>query len=166
VFHALILALSIASAVRLYRLTAATLRGDARLVFTWKNVFKRRSTYTGIVLPLILASELIAISLGAVFGIPYGKQREDRGSAEEVFFDARSPRSWVPEVMERINYSPFADLRNADVSLKPPDWRGKKDEELDYVKGAALDGANLRNVWTPPPWKEPICRLHVLTGLP
>jgi len=133
-FHALILAFSIIAAVRLYRLATRTLRGEKRLAFTWKDAFKRRNIYSGILIPMILASELIVISLGAIFGIPFG----EKGS-----FDGRSPRTWIPLFMDGINYSPFADLRNADVSLKPADWRGKNDEELDYVKGAAIDGANL-----------------------
>jgi hypothetical protein len=40
----------------------------------------------------------------------------------------------------------FAYLENADVSVKPPSWTGKKDEEMDLVKGANLEDADLRYV--------------------
>jgi uncharacterized protein YjbI with pentapeptide repeats len=131
VFHALLLALAIISAVRLYRIAGETLRGNERTVFRWKDVVKRRSTYLRLALAVTLGALLIAISLGAIFG--------------EQPMQLYSPRSWVPWLLDRAGYNPFPDLALVDVSEKPLNWTGKKDEELDFVKGAQLAGKNLKN---------------------
>lgn len=127
-FHALLLALAIFSAVRLYRIASETLRGNERTVFRWKDVINRRSTYVCVLFATGLSGALIMLSLGAIFG---------------------KPRSGVPWVMKQFGYSPFANLTNADVSIKPQNWTGRKDEELDLVKGANLEGRDLRNAVAP-----------------
>src|SRR5207248_8119401 len=60
-----------------------------------------------------------------------------------------SPRTWVPLAMNWVNYSPFAYLRDADLSIKPPDWTGKKDDELDRVKGVDLHKRDFRYAYAP-----------------
>ncbi|MDO8055926.1 MAG: pentapeptide repeat-containing protein, partial [Candidatus Hermodarchaeota archaeon] len=40
-------------------------------------------------------------------------------------------------------YRPYAELSKADLSTKPPNWAGKE-EQIDLVKGARLEGANLQ----------------------
>jgi uncharacterized protein YjbI with pentapeptide repeats len=128
--------LAIVSAIRLYRLGMGTLRGQDRLAFTWKAVVRRRDTLTGILWAALSVVVLIVISLGSVFGIP----------AQPGTISFNNPRTWAPRVLHRIGSSSFAELTNADVSLKPADWTGKDDQELDRVKGAVITGKNLRYI--------------------
>ena len=139
--HAMILSLCIVSAVRLYRLGARTLRGNERSVFTWKNVLKLRSTYVGSVLAFVPVVVLLATSLGSILGARVWNPpapNEERGW-----------RTWVPKMMRIVGYSPFASLPNADLSIKPADWIGNRDDELDRVKGASLNHSNLCYAWAP-----------------
>src|SRR5262249_13631879 len=55
-----------------------------------------------------------------------------------------TPQTRIVRFMEWFGYSPFANMQDADISIKPPNWTGKKDEELDLVKGADLAGRDLR----------------------
>jgi uncharacterized protein YjbI with pentapeptide repeats len=140
--HAVLLALVLCSAVRLYRTAARTLRGNARPAFRLKEVVQRRDTYLRLSVAVIVSVALIVISAGAVFG-----QRPDLpqfSRAEVPSIQRSAPRTWIPTALERMGYSPFANLNYPDVSSKPSDWVGKKEEELDRVKGADLTGRNLR----------------------
>ncbi|HEY2170619.1 MAG TPA: pentapeptide repeat-containing protein [Candidatus Angelobacter sp.] len=128
------MALAVSSAVRLYRTAAGTLRGNARPAFRLKEVVKRRSTYLRLSVAVIVSAALIVISAGAVFG--------QRPLAPSI--PRSSQRTWIPAALEYMGYSPFANLNHVDVSSKPSDWLGKKDEELDHVKGADLAHKNLR----------------------
>lgn len=137
-FHALLLAISIIAAVWLYHLANKTLRGDERRPFLLKVILKKQNTYLRTAMAVVLAAFLGAISVGAIYGDPTIEP-------DDLSTGAHGPRTWVPVVMSRLGYSPFANLANADVSIKPANWTGKKDEELDLVKGANLLGTNLRN---------------------
>ena len=143
VFHALLLALAIVSAVRLYRIAGETLRGNERIVFRWKDVVKSRSSYIRALLAIAISAALIVISLGAILGIPV----PDPISRAQGFPTNHPPQAWVPEAMGLVGYRPFADLTDADVSIKPSNWTGKKDEELDLVKGAKLEFRDLHGAW-------------------
>lgn len=137
--HAALLALAVFSAVRLYRIANETLRGKERTIFRWKDLLKRRSNYGRLGFVSALMVFLILISLGTIAG------EEDRENHVPQF-QASSPLTWMPSLLNHAGFQPFANLRNADVSIKPPNWTGKKDEELDLVKGAGLRRSNLRNV--------------------
>lgn len=141
--HALLLALALYSAVRLYRIAGETLRENERKVFNWKDIIKRRTTYLHLGSAIVLSALLIAISLGAVFGEPNSSPQE--GAIQCMMQYSRLPRAWVPCAMKLVGYSPFLDLINADISTKPPNWIDKKDEELELVKGANLENSDLHN---------------------
>lgn len=117
--HASLLAISIAFAIQLYRLAKETLHGVPPTPLAWK-AFRRWQTYTDILRPTIIAIVLIFVSRSAITG-----------------------PSRVTTVMGWARYSPFATLQDVDVSIKPPDWTGKKDDELNLVKGADLKAHNL-----------------------
>ncbi len=137
IFHALLLALAIFSAVRLYSNANGTLRGEERPVFHWKDLVRRGSTYWRLMFAAGLGALLVMISLGAIIGEPYRPE-----SRLQLQID--SPQTWVPWALDRAGCSSFANVAFADVSVKPPNWSGKKDEELDLVKGAHLADSNLR----------------------
>ena len=54
----------------------------------------------------------------------------------------------IPITLELVGSRAFVDLRDKDVSEKPPAWTGlreKEKEETALVKGARLEGADLRH---------------------
>ena len=54
-------------------------------------------------------------------------------------------RAWAPHILWTFGYNPFAQLTETDVSTKPAHWTGRE-EEIALVKGANLNGLNLRYV--------------------
>lgn len=120
-FHVIVFAVAIVSAVRLYRLATQTLRGEPRVVF--KVLLKRWSSYAGLAAAILAIVILMLLSRAAIFGTP--------GSGGARLF-------------ETCGFSPFANLREADVSVKPSDWNGKNENQLDLVKGANLNDRHLR----------------------
>jgi uncharacterized protein YjbI with pentapeptide repeats len=97
---------------------------------------------------VLIAVCLSSLSLGAINGV------------RPFEFNLASPWTWAPRAFAVFGYSTFADLREADVSTKPPNWTGiavrpkkalegaglleKARAELGQVKGALLRDANLR----------------------
>jgi uncharacterized protein YjbI with pentapeptide repeats len=131
VLQAVLLAVSITAAVFLYRLAAATLRGAERQPFSWKGALKSFRGYSAFGTFVATGAAFMLVSVGAIGGFRPGG--EDWRSGE------RTGRwSWVPRAMALVHYSPFANLNFADVSIKPPNWTGKNESELDLVKGAEL----------------------------
>lgn len=128
ILHALLLSLSLYSAVRLYHVASETLRGYERTDFTWKGVIGRRSTYFRLSCATLIAAALVLISLRTL-------------ATPEI--NEFTLLGWDQKLMDKLGYSPFANLINADVSTKPTSWIGTRDDELDLVKGADLNGRNL-----------------------
>jgi uncharacterized protein YjbI with pentapeptide repeats len=132
----ILLAISIAGAVRLYRLAAATLRGDPRRSFFGIRTLVTLRAYGASATFVVTGAAFMLVSIGAIRGVPqyeYPWWREGPPGAW----------GWVPRAMALVHYSPFANLRQADVSVKPPNWTGKSASELDLVKGAELSRPSL-----------------------
>lgn len=150
-FHALLLAITIVSAIEFYNLAKRTLSGQeissikgrkANLILWFMKIAKKTSW-----IPLFLA---LLISLWSIEGIPHKGVNLD-------------PRTWVPSIFAKIGFRTFADLEEKDVSTRPEKWTGEEDklrEELAPVpmiplrhidlryakaKGAFLIKADLRN---------------------
>ncbi len=111
-----LLVVSVGFAIIFYHSAAATLRGNERQKFSWKTPWRDRRTYqsAGIALVAVVFSLL---SLAAIQGDP-----------------------WT-----RLAFPPLAtaNLREADVSTKPENWRGEE-KDIPLVKGASLRGSDLR----------------------
>jgi uncharacterized protein YjbI with pentapeptide repeats len=133
---AVILSISIASAFQLYRLAKETLEGHERTAFTWRVSLKRGRTYTDILRTILVVTALIFISKVAV----QGERLRPSGVADHP----PPARTWLGRTMEAIDRYRFANLTGDDVSIRPPNWTGKNNEELDLVKGAELSHHNLR----------------------
>lgn len=132
-----LLAISIVGAVSLYHLAASTLRGAKRRSFSW-TALKRPRTYAALGSFVAAGVAFMLLSIGAIRGVPPGRNHP-------WWRDGPPGRwGWVPRAMALVRYSPFANLRGADISIKPPNWTGKDEKELDLVKGAELADLDLR----------------------
>ena len=146
-FHVVLLAVSLVSAIRLYQLAVATLRGAERKPFTWNSVMKRKGGHVVAAYVAVVGIVFGLVSLGALWGIRSGSSIPVLGvtpSSEIWFGDATGPRTWVARSMAIVGYPPFANLTSAEVSQKRSSWSGKEEENIDSVIGAQLGGINLR----------------------
>ena len=79
---------------------------------------------------------LTFLSLGTLRGAPHDNMRAPQ-------FMAANIRRWGPTVFWSIGYDPYADLTEAQISVKPANWTGG-DEQVASVKGARLNNSNFR----------------------
>ena len=89
------------------------------------------------------ASVLIALfvvlsffSIGTIAGVPHDQRRAPQ-------FAAASIRRWAPNVLWMVGYDPYAELTEASISQRPPDWTGA-DDQVQAVRGAHLNGTDFR----------------------
>jgi uncharacterized protein YjbI with pentapeptide repeats len=137
IVHALLLTLSIFSAVRLYKVASRTLRGAECTVFRWKNL-RQKANYWRLGSVTGLGALLVVISLGAIFGRPCPRD-QCKGFEPQI----KSPSTWIPWVLTRAGSHTFVILINADLSIKPGNW-DDQEEKVGSVKGADLTGRDLR----------------------
>jgi uncharacterized protein YjbI with pentapeptide repeats len=148
-FHVALLAISLAAALRLYRLAVATLRGAERGPFRWRSVSANRRGYQMAAFAVAVGVLFGIVSWGARWGVPSDApvlgipplHRSDRG-------EVTGRLTWVPRLMALVGYSPFLDLTGAEVSQKKSNWNNNE-KDIDSVVGAQLKGANLRYAVAP-----------------
>jgi len=148
-FHVALLAISLAAALRLYRLAVATLRGAERGPFGWRSVSANRRGYQMAAFAVAVGVLFGIVSWGARWGVPSDApvlgipplHRSDRG-------EVTGRLTWVPRLMALVGYSPFLDLTGAEVSQKKSNWNNNE-KDIDSVVGAQLKGANLRYAVAP-----------------
>ncbi len=88
--------------------------------------------------PLVIAGIVLSLlSAGIFLGAPH----DSRHSPEAHYF---MPSTWASRVLWLVGYSPYAQVNEADVSVRPPNWSGR-DEEIPQVKGASLNKLSLRH---------------------
>ncbi len=138
IFHSILAALGITSAVFLYRLAAITLRGAERKPFAWKAALVHVQAYTPVFVGLGSLAILLLVATAAINGVRSSNSESDYWQKSKI------PASWVPRAMSGLGYTPFANLASADVSVKPASWTGKNDSELDSVTGLQMAGVDLR----------------------
>lgn len=127
--HVTFLAMSIGFGILSYRLARDTIRMNDVGTF---DHYPRALTH-GLLVAVIF---FIILSPGAIDGIRPGSQVTEQ--------ETNIIREWIPRVLNFIAIRTFADLAEVDVSTKPPNWTGQKEEEIALVKGARLGGRNLR----------------------
>jgi uncharacterized protein YjbI with pentapeptide repeats len=116
-----------------YRLACATLRGEPRKSFVWRQAWKDLRTYkriAGVSAACVFGVILYHISVDAIEGGPSYERH------------ASSLQKVVLRILETIGFSRFANFHGEDVSTKPSTWTGKPEEYL-LVKGARLVGARM-----------------------
>ena len=140
--HMVLLVASIGLGIPLYLLATATLCGKAREPFRWNEAWEQGRLIklgSGVLGLGVFFAFLYLLSYGAIEGVYESSEMRVAPPDSEV----TGVRKWAPRVFALIGYSPFANLKETDVSLKPAHWTGKYDE-LAAVKGAAMNLRNLR----------------------
>jgi uncharacterized protein YjbI with pentapeptide repeats len=148
-FHVALLVISLTTALRLYWLAVTTLRGTERKPFRWKELLTSRVEYRAAACAVVVGVLFGVVSWGARWGVP--SNAPIFGIYPRCIMPgawSKGYLTWVPRLMGLVGYSPFADVRGAEISQKRPNW-SKDDKDLDSVVGAQLAGANLRYAWAP-----------------
>lgn len=140
----MLLTASIGAAIIFFTLAAATLRGEERKPLPWKKAWRERRSYKQGALVLGVGAAFSLLSFGTIYGIRPDFASGSPDSPLTSHLKAADPRVWVPRAFALVGYSPFADLREVDVSIRPPNWTGLKEEEMDSIKRARLRRKNLR----------------------
>ena len=139
-----LLTASIGAAIMFQSLAAATLRGQDRKPWFWKKAWKDIRSYKRGALLLGVGIVFYLLSFGVIYGIRPDFVSGSPDSPLTSSLKATNPRVWAPRAFMLLGYTPFADLREVDVSIRPPNWTGRKEEEMAMVKPARLRGKNLR----------------------
>lgn len=130
--HILLIVASVALALIFYHSAARTLRGEERQPFRWKSLWRDRRAYQSVA-TVFVGSVLLVLSYGAIDGV-----RAHNPDLTDV-------RILVPWTFDRVGYSTFAKFREEDVSTRPANyWQLSPEDRNKSVKGASLDGRNLR----------------------
>jgi uncharacterized protein YjbI with pentapeptide repeats len=137
-FHSVACGIAVSSAIFLYRLARNTLRGAARAPFSWTSVLSSRMWAAPLGTGIAVASFLTLVAAGAIWGLRSGSIRDN------YWPDQTGMRSWVPKAMALYGFSPFPDLRAAELSVKPAAWKPDDSAANENVKGIELSGAHLR----------------------
>lgn len=137
-FHSVLAAIGITSAVSLYHLAGITLHGSERKPFAWRSAVVNARAYAPIFVGLGSFAVLLIVSMAVINGV------RSSNSESDYWPKSKTPGSWLPQAMSGLGYTPFANLASADISVKPANWTGKSDGELDSVTGLQMAGVDLR----------------------
>ena len=159
-YHVVLLVISVVSAVCLYRLATATLRGAERVPFTWRSALMSRRGYLMVTLASVAGVLFGLISWGALRGVRsalpiFGFSRESElGWTPFPLYAKGQIGTWVPRTMALIGYPPFANLTNVEVSQKRPTWSQKRcRSKFGNRSSAAHNKSSLRDSnWSIPGW--------------
>jgi uncharacterized protein YjbI with pentapeptide repeats len=101
-----------------------------------QRLAERAADFSPVVAACALGTALLLLSIGTIAGVPH-----DHGRAPQ--YSEASIRRWAPDVFWAIGYDPYADLTEATMSIKPPNWTGAA-AQLASVKGLQLNEARFR----------------------
>jgi uncharacterized protein YjbI with pentapeptide repeats len=121
-----LLIMSVVLGVVTYRVATSALRGT------------RTRLYREALVALLLSAGL----LGSVFAIKLDGQQPDETANRCVETSLRTVAGVWALVRDSLRCRPLANLRQADLSVRPPAWKGS-DEENWLVQGATLRGKDL-----------------------
>jgi uncharacterized protein YjbI with pentapeptide repeats len=100
------------------------------------NALAKLKMPSPLTLALGLGIVLTILSAGTIAGIPH-----ETGRAPQ--FNTADIRRWAPTVLWSFGFDPYANLTEAAISKKPPDWNGA-DDQVPSVTGARLNNTNFR----------------------
>lgn len=156
--HIGLVVLGIVASIAFSWLTRSTLLLQEKRPYSWKKKLQDARTFkcgglvlgigfTGVVFyflslgaiegeRLVHPSALIDLTGGHLSYSQYGGVKDLNYSGIRIF---------IPKAMEVFGHSPFANLVDAELSIKPPHWTSGVEEEIASVKGASLREKNLRH---------------------
>lgn len=129
--HCALVACGVTAGVASYRITVDTLRSSAPSSLA-SNTGRELLTSSTFIAGYTTGAMLLVATLGAIHG--------------QSSVSVHAPRGWVASAnyiahaLDAVGIRTFADLRNADVSIRPA---SPADQSTTLVKGARLTGANL-----------------------
>jgi uncharacterized protein YjbI with pentapeptide repeats len=85
---------------------------------------------------IALFAILSFFSIGTIAGVPHSQLRAPQYAPASI-------RRWAPSLLWLVGYDPYAELTEASISLRPPNWSGT-DDQISEVSGARLNGTNFR----------------------
>jgi uncharacterized protein YjbI with pentapeptide repeats len=131
-FQTILICLAVWLATWFWGIAGDTLGGQPPVRRKWyRSILQRRSLSTH--LPALLVAALILLGSGSAFtGKPRGEMR----------LGERMP--YAQAILEKVGWSPFANLHGANLSPKPLNWPV---ENWHEIKGGQLSGIVLRQVF-------------------
>ncbi len=123
-FHIALVTVAIWSAVILYQAAVTNMRRELGAI----NL--RRQLFTSIAVLPVTGALFVLLSLGTI-----------EGKRGEVSIG--DPRTWLPSALQLIEYDVFANLEEAEISIRPSNWWTAKNLH-EVVIPANLAGADLR----------------------
>jgi len=153
--HIAALVLAVWIAALFYRLARATLKGNVWNFSLWRPPQQDRRLWARTNAALVLGTMFFAgVSYAAFHGMPGPAQGERRyganiplyGGFREAPGPVRSPlwKEWGPAFLGWFHCAPFAQITQADLSDRPSGWKGAAPEDVFPIKGAELQGVDLR----------------------
>jgi uncharacterized protein YjbI with pentapeptide repeats len=79
---------------------------------------------------------LMLLSVGIIAGVPHDRTRAPQYGATNI-------RRWAANAFWWLAFDPYADLTEASISRRPPDWNGA-DEQVASVDGLRANNAKFR----------------------
>jgi uncharacterized protein YjbI with pentapeptide repeats len=136
--HVVLVAGAIAAATNFPRMVGKAFRADSLRPTSALATASPGTKRLRIIIPLGIGALLFLFSFGTINGAPHGRGRtsETANSGVEAF---------AADILWAAGYNPYAEVTETDVSTKPATWTGR-DEEVAQVKGASLNGLQLRYI--------------------
>jgi uncharacterized protein YjbI with pentapeptide repeats len=136
--HIFLFAGAIAAAMNFPRMVGKAFGADSLRPTSAMGSANRRNKRLRIIIPLAIGVLLFVFSFGAINGAPHGYIRNPDSPNAGI-------QTLAADILWAAGYNPFAQVTETDVSTKPPTWSGR-DEEIAQVKGASLNGLQLRYI--------------------
>lgn len=154
IFHIVCIVLATSFALFTYILAQRTLQHFNKK-FWWKKPWRNRQGYA-VIATLLVGMVVFTLSFGVVEGGVMWRAKEREGwfpVPNDVFAHHQAdtivpgdPRKWVPIMLRRLGYFPFANFNERILSARPDDyWQIPEDKKLDSVTGVDLRSVSLRH---------------------
>ena len=133
-FHIVLIVVSVAFAIIFYRLCALTLKRENMDIVTINGFQYDKRPFLGTIV-LLVGMFFLLLSYGAIEGVRIDEEHKHTNIQEAV-----------PLAFKKFGLNVFANFREKSVSEKPLNYgQIAKEERLEFVKGANLNGVNLKD---------------------
>jgi uncharacterized protein YjbI with pentapeptide repeats len=136
--HILLVVAAVIAAMNFPRMAGKAFGPDTRRPSAEQKSFNGKIALVSRSVPPAVGLVLFLLSIGTFLGVPHDYRSTAQSPSAGI-------RAWAPDLLWTLGYNPFAQLTEAQISTKPPDWSGR-DGDLASVKGANLNGLRLRYI--------------------